>query len=131
MLISERQKLSSLLEYLTHRIQISRVQRLPHVKVSRMQGLRARLESLFSARGRYFSQSDLRAWKTNPASPPYMKWDTFKYIFQILRASLGIARKAACACVEDLQHALHTFQSGLRVCNVTWQSLTYCKNNNK
>ena len=42
-----------------------------------------RLESLFSARGKYFSQSDLRAWKTTLASPPHMIWDIFKYIFRI------------------------------------------------
>ena len=30
----------------------------------------ARLESLFSARGRYFSPSNLRTWKNHPALPP-------------------------------------------------------------
>ena len=39
------------------------------------------LESLLSARGRYFSQSDLRAWKTTLASPPHMKWATFQVYF--------------------------------------------------
>ena len=41
-----------------------------------------------------------------------MKWDIFKYIFQILRALLTVARMTVFLRAEDLQRALHTFQSG-------------------
>ena len=35
----------------------------------------------------------------------------FQYIFQIFRAWLTIARMAVCLRAEDLQRAVHTFQS--------------------
>ena len=41
-----------------------------------------------------------------------MKWYAFKYISQILHASLVFACMAVNLCMEDLQRALHTFQSG-------------------
>ena len=51
--------------------------------------------------------------ETTPSSPFHMKWDIFKYIFQILRASLAVARMSVFLRAEDLQRALHTFLSGL------------------
>ena len=52
--------------------------------------LSPRLESLFSARGRYFSQTDLRAWKATLASPPNMKWDTFQVQFSNSARVIGL-----------------------------------------
>ena len=54
-----------------------------------------------------------RLGKATLASSPHLKWQIFKHIFQILRASLAVAHMAVCMRVEDLQRALHTFQSGV------------------
>ena len=62
----------------------------------------------FSARGRYFSSSNLRAWKNYPriAPPPPYEMSYFSSIFFKLCALHWLLR------LEDLQRALHTFQYG-------------------
>ena len=77
---------------------------------------RPRLESLFCARERYSLQwGSARLEKLPQPSTLHMKWDIFKYILQILHTSLAAARMAVLLRTEDLQRALHTFQSGKRL----------------
>ena len=68
---------------------------------------------VFCARKKFFTVRSARLEKLHPPSPPHMKRDIFKYIFQILRASLAVARMVVFLRAEDLQRALHTFQCGL------------------
>ena len=68
---------------------------------------------VFCAWKKFFTVRSARLEKLPPPSPPHTKWDIFKYIFQILRASLAVARMAVFLRAEDLQRTLHTFQSGL------------------
>ena len=80
--------------------------------------LSARLESLFSARGRYFFSSSLRAWK----KPPSQRFPICNGTFLQEPAHLTSVffkfcaldwRMAVCLHAENLQRAIHTFQSGL------------------
>ena len=68
---------------------------------------------VFCEREKFFTVRSARLEQLPPPSPPQMKWGIFKYIFQILRASLAVACMAVFLRAEDLQRALHTFQSGL------------------
>ena len=73
----------------------------------------SRLESLFSARGRYFSPSYLRAWKNHSPFASLYEIAYFSSIFfKFCELDLGVARMTACLRAEDLQRALHSFQSG-------------------
>ena len=67
---------------------------------------------VFCARKKLFTVRSARLEKLSPPSPPHMKWDIFKHIFQILCALLAVARMTVFLRAEDLQRALHTFQSG-------------------
>ena len=67
---------------------------------------------VFCAWKKFFTLRSARLEKLPPPSPPRMKWDIFKHIFPILRASLAVARITVFLRAEDLQRALHTFQSG-------------------
>ena len=66
---------------------------------------------VFYTRKKFFTVRSARLEKLPPPSPPHMKRDIFKYIFQILRASLAVARMAVFLRAGDHQHALHAFQS--------------------
>ena len=67
---------------------------------------------VFCAQKTFFTVRSACVEQLPPPSPPHRKWDIFKYIFQILRASLVVVRMAVFLRAEDLQRALHTFQSG-------------------
>ena len=80
---------------------------------------------VFCARKKFFTVRSARLEKLTTPSPPHTNWDILKYIFQILRASLAAARMAVFLRAEDLQRALHTFQSGknsLAIRNNTFRS---------
>ena len=61
---------------------------------------------VFCAWKKFFTVRSARFEKLSPPSPPHMKWDIFKYIFQILCASLAVARMAVFLRAEDLQREL-------------------------
>ena len=67
---------------------------------------------IFCVRKKFFTVKSARLEKLPPPSPPHMGWDIFKYILQILRVSLAVARIAVFLRSEDLQRPLHTFQCG-------------------
>jgi len=72
----------------------------------------ARLESLCNAQGRWFSRQIFTLGKTTLTVPSHMYCNIFTVYVWNLGIWLAIECIAICLQENDLQHALHIFQSG-------------------